>query len=113
MNQKDYACRMYIIKEGDTLYSISRFFGIPLILILKVNPYVDIYNLQIGDEICIPTINTIPVKDMDEYIIRDGDTLETVLTRFGIDVNEFLKLNNSDVMQLRSGTVIKIPKLEP
>lgn len=44
----------YVIKKGDTLYSISRRYNVPLALILRANPYVDVYNLQIGDEICVP-----------------------------------------------------------
>lgn len=45
----------YVIKKGDTLYSISRKYDVPLALVLRANPYVDVYNLQIGDEICIPS----------------------------------------------------------
>ncbi|SFS05437.1 LysM peptidoglycan-binding domain-containing protein [Anaeromicropila populeti] len=44
----------YVIKKGDTLYSLSRRYNVPLALILRANPYAEIYNLQIGDEICIP-----------------------------------------------------------
>lgn len=44
----------HVIKEGDTLYTISRSYRVPLGFLLRSNPYLDIYNLQIGDEICIP-----------------------------------------------------------
>ena len=42
-------CRgtVYTVKEGDTLYLISRKFRVPLAFILKANPMIDIYNLQI------------------------------------------------------------------
>lgn len=46
--------KKYQIKKGDTLYSISRKEEIPLEWILQANPYVNVYNLQIGDWICIP-----------------------------------------------------------
>ena len=49
---------VYIIRDGDTLYSLSRRYNVPLALILRANPYVDIYNLQIGDELCIPVDST-------------------------------------------------------
>ena len=45
---------VYTIKEGDTLYSISGRFQVPVALILKANPMADIYNLQIGAKLCIP-----------------------------------------------------------
>ena len=45
---------VYTIKEGDTLYSISGRFQVPVALILKANPLADIYNLQVGARLCIP-----------------------------------------------------------
>lgn len=45
---------VYTINEGDTLYSISGRFQVPIALILRANPLVDIYNLQIGAKLCIP-----------------------------------------------------------
>lgn len=45
---------MYTVKSGDTLYSISLKYGVSLALLLRVNPYVDVYNLQPGETICIP-----------------------------------------------------------
>ena len=48
--------KMHVIKEGDTLYQLSRQHNVPLALILRANPFVDVYNLQVGDEICIPTM---------------------------------------------------------
>lgn len=54
----------HVIKEGDTLYTISRSYRVPLGFLLRSNPYLDIYNLQIGDEICIPCMkyNAPPMK---------------------------------------------------
>lgn len=46
---------VYTISKGDTLYSISRKYQVPLAWILRANPYMDVYNLQIGETICIPS----------------------------------------------------------
>ena len=45
---------LHVVEKGDTLYKISRQYRVPLARILLANPYVDIYNLQVGDEICVP-----------------------------------------------------------
>ena len=44
----------HTIKKGDTLYEISRKYRVPLALLLRANPYVDVFNLQVGDTICVP-----------------------------------------------------------
>lgn len=47
---------VHVIKQGETLYQLSRRYRVPLALILRANPYVDVYNLQVGQEICIPVV---------------------------------------------------------
>ena len=44
----------HTIKKGDTLYEISRKYHVALGMLLRANPYVDVFNLQPGDTICIP-----------------------------------------------------------
>ncbi|OUQ17770.1 LysM peptidoglycan-binding domain-containing protein [Lachnoclostridium sp. An138] len=45
---------LHTVQKGDTLYRLSRRYHVPLWAILYANPYINIYNLQIGDEVCIP-----------------------------------------------------------
>ena len=125
---------MHTVRSGDTLYSISMEHQVPLALLLRANPYVDVYNLQVGETICVPVRandqpvmppygrncskwevrNAVPMtetenklaeemtqekdesemmqekdesempqeKDQSVYIVRDGDTLESIL---GVD----------------------------
>ena len=44
----------YIINPGDTLFSISQKFNVPVQNIMNANPGIDPNNLQIGQIICIP-----------------------------------------------------------
>lgn len=55
MNRRFCNGMVHVIKEGENLYQLSRMYRVPLALILRANPYVDVYNLQPGQEICIPT----------------------------------------------------------
>lgn len=54
MNKRYCNGMVHVIKQGETLYQLSRRYRVPLALILRANPYVDVYNLQVGQEICIP-----------------------------------------------------------
>lgn len=49
-------CRglIHVIKQGDTLYKLGKQYHVSVSSIMYANPYVNIYNLQIGDELCIP-----------------------------------------------------------
>jgi hypothetical protein len=55
------ACRgiLHKVKEGDSLYSISQMHHIPLRELMFANPYVDVYHLQPGDEICVPVAKSL------------------------------------------------------
>ena len=55
MNYEYYDGITHTIKKGDTLYEISREHKVPLSMLLRANPYVDVFNLQVGDTICVPT----------------------------------------------------------
>ena len=57
MNYDNCDGMTYTIKQGDTLYGISRKYDVPLAMILHANPYADVYRLNIGDTICIPVNN--------------------------------------------------------
>lgn len=110
----------YIIRQGDTLYKISRTYRVPLALILRANPYVDVYNLQVGDEICIPLVPQFipppapgapnPFEHMMIYVIQAGDTLESILNRFGLSLEDFLKYNAPRSMMLQPGSTIEVPE---
>ena len=45
---------VHTIEEGDSLYKIGKRYGVRVSELLFANPYLDLYNLQIGDEICVP-----------------------------------------------------------
>ena len=56
MNRRYCNGMVHVIKPGDTLYQLSRYYRIPMAMLLRANPYVDVYNLQVGQEICIPMV---------------------------------------------------------
>lgn len=56
MNKRYCNGMVHVIKQGETLYQLSKRYRVPLALILRANPYVDVYNLQPGQEICIPVV---------------------------------------------------------
>ena len=49
-------CRgiIHVIEQGDTLYLLGKRYHVSVSSIMYANPFVNIYNLQVGDELCIP-----------------------------------------------------------
>lgn len=77
---------LHEVKGKDTLYKLSRFYKVSLDQIMEKNPMVDVYNLRIGDKLCIPMENR-------TYIIKQGETLDDFLKRFDITYEQFRRVN--------------------
>ena len=43
----------HVIEKGDTLYNLGQRYRVSVSDIMRVNPYVNVYNLRIGEELCI------------------------------------------------------------
>lgn len=56
---------VHTIKKGDTLYLISKYYKVPIGEIMGANRNINVYNLQIGDEICIPVRRPEP-REMEQ-----------------------------------------------
>ena len=52
--------QFHTVQAGDTLYSISRRYSIPLSQLMQANPRIDPYNLLIGQNLIIPAVTEVP-----------------------------------------------------
>lgn len=62
---------VYIVRKGDTIFNISGKFGVTVNDILNENKFINVYNIQPGDKICIPVNNSNNWEDMNSK--RDMD----------------------------------------
>ena len=94
------ACaQYYIIKNGDTLFSIAEGFNTTPENILRLNPGLEEDNLQRGQRICVVSGTFQPVTcplGTLPYNINPGDTLFSIAEKFGTDT-EALLLANPDI----------------
>lgn len=79
------------IEEGETLYMIAKLYGVKLRDLMEMNPYLDVYNLQIGDEICVP-VNLVAPK-CEKYVSKVGDTFKKLLDFSGGSIQEMFDKN--------------------
>ena len=106
-------CRGYVhvIEDGYTLYKLARKYDVKLFDIMRLNPYVNVYNLQIGDEICIPTM---PARPEKMYVVNENDTFADVIKAFGVPVDVLIKNNPALLdIELPEGLILKMPIVMP
>ncbi len=80
---------MYIVQKGDSLWGISRKYGISVEDLMSLNN-IDSNTLKIGQELYVPKINTAS----DTYIVQKGDTLWSISKKYNISVQELKDKNN-------------------
>ena len=104
---------IYKVEKGDTLYSISRKYRLRVRDLMRANPFVNVYQLKIGEELCIPVVggSEEPDTDFRPYVVKREDTLLSILKEQQISFEELAKFNRSvAVLRLPAGTVLLVPK---
>lgn len=113
----------YIVKSGDTLYSISRMFNMSVSEIRSLNNLFS-DSLYIGQVLRVVD-NSIDTnfeglscygdnyKEVEYVLYRvvSGDNLYSISRRFGVSVDDLIKLNNLDSNNLSIGQVLKIKEV--
>lgn len=61
----------HVIEKGDTLYSLGKRYQVSVSDLMRANPYVNVYNLRIGEELCIPVRPQPRMENMGEENQRD------------------------------------------
>lgn len=92
---------LHKVLEGETIYSVSKKYGVPAYFILRENNVKDIWE---GLRIIIPEVSGI------KYIVQPFDTLQSISNIFTIDV-ELVKKHNG-IEKVFIGQVIYIPYME-
>ncbi len=103
-------CMEYVIRQGDTLYSLSRQFNIPIDEIMRANPLVNVYRLEVGTTLCIPVSTPQGnYTNFTTYLVQEGDSLGSVLSSDSFNIEELMQLNDPNDIMLLPGSTINLP----
>ena len=99
----------YIVKKGDSLYSIANIYDTNVNALIKLNNLKS-PNLSIGQALLIPEKYSIPsnIPNYINYTVKKGDNLYSIARNFNIDVATIVKDNSLNTTNLSIGQNLKI-----
>jgi murein DD-endopeptidase MepM/ murein hydrolase activator NlpD len=93
---------VYAVKDGDTLASIARAFGIPFRDITWSNPGL-VVPLRVGQTLELPPVPGVVT------VVRTGDSAVSLAATYGVDATTILGFNHIRGPELAPGLVLVIP----
>ncbi len=107
------------LRPGETVYSLSKFYGVSENEIILSNPGIDINNLSVDAEIAIPRREFMSDRqkfDNQEKIyfnhkVLKGESLASIAKKYGLPIRE-LRRENKNLRFPQVGDFIKVPGIE-
>jgi LysM repeat protein len=108
----------HILKPGETVYFISKLYGISENEIILCNPGIDINKLSVGTEIAIPRKELVSDRQKSDsqekqyffHKVLKGESLSSIAGKYGLTVRE-LRRENRDLRFPQLGDFVKIPNV--
>lgn len=92
----------YVVKSGDTLWSIARKYN------LSVNELKTLNNLS-SNVLSVGQRLIVGKESSNDYVVSAGDTLWAIARKFNVSVDDIKALNNLSSNNLSIGMTLKIP----
>ena len=95
---------IYVVKQGDTLYSIGREFGVTVAELERFNGFRDPNRLVVGQDVLIPVEGSI-------HTVESGESLYSIASQYGITLDALIKANPdiAPPYTIYPGQVINVP----
>lgn len=129
----------YVIQSKDNYYRITKQFGISQQELFALNPGLEEKGLKPGETIRVKKSNAVAavvsepvnpktkidsgnekssagttiVDDYVTYTVQQGDTVFSIVNKFGVSIDELIALNPELSKGLKAGMVLKIKKQDP
>jgi LysM repeat protein len=112
--------KSHIVEIGENLWAIAEQYGVTIELLVAYNELADPNNVPVGTELFIPapesdlpTETPLPENlqpgDKIEYLVKPGDTLESIAAKFNTTVDEIVEENElEDANSIGQGTLLII-----
>jgi LysM repeat protein len=115
------AQKTHVVKQGETLYSISKTYGIPVSEIASANQFKTTDGIKIGQLLQIPVsgqaavapIKTAPTQAANARVhtVTKGETVYAICKKYGVSVTEVKQWNSLTDLNLKLGQKLIVSKL--
>lgn len=100
----------YIVKKGDSLYSIANNVGVSVEALKSANG-ISGNLINVGQKIIIPSDSSISPSDYVVYTVKRNDSLWNIANAYGVSVNDIVDYNNLGTTVLQIGQQLLIPNV--
>jgi peptidoglycan endopeptidase LytE len=116
---KGFAVERYAIQPGDSLFEISKSFGVNTEALKRVNG-LEGDGIKPGQVLIIPAQgknqararSKRPPVEIESYVVRKGDSLHSISKKMGLSVEEIKRSNRLRSVTLKVGQVLTFDKIE-
>ena len=98
---------IYVVKKGDTLYSISKKLNISIDTLKALNK-LNTNEIYVGQQLILS--NDKNTEEYDVYTVKKGDSLWSISQKYNISVKELIELNNLNNLTLQINQKLEVPK---
>jgi spore germination protein len=97
---------IHVVESGETLWLISRRYGVGIDQIVDANQLPNPNQLVVGQALVIPTVDSV-------HIVRRGENLWGIARRYGVSISDIVAANQlRDPNQLMVGQRLVIPRAD-
>lgn len=98
----------YIVKSGDSLWSIAKKYGVTVDELKSANNLTSNL-LNVGQRLKIPSAVEEETTEYTNYTVKSGDTLYSIAKQYDLTMQELISFNNLSSTLLSIGQILRIP----
>jgi LysM repeat protein len=104
---------LHRVDQGETLFSITRRYGVTIQDIKALNPEIDINQLAIGDTLRAPLFPELSRGEKTLHTVEEGETLYRLAKQYEVTTDNIRTWNTLGLEPLKIGQVIVIYQPQP
>lgn len=108
-----YTNDLHKVQKGETVYQLSKKYGIPVEILLDVNSIADPSNIPTGYSLEIPSSNKEDSQsNPSTYVVQKGETLYSIAHKFNLTLPQIRVLNTNISDVIKIGQIIHVPSFD-